>query len=116
MNSKHTHKKKGSNTLMYLDENYGNNKKPKVSYGIWPTLFEINKMLHEPSIVEPYNAVLTMFYLCEYANITYIFDNHSLYFICHELLNQQCPTYYDLNWYLSYLMSNVTACLRFPSL
>lgn len=66
------------------------------------------------SVVEPYNAALTIHELLENTDQTFCIDNEALYDICFRTLKLTTPTYGDLNHLLSATMSGVTTCLRFP--
>ena len=66
------------------------------------------------TVVEPYNATLSVNYLVESADEVYCIDNEALYDICFRTLKLTCPTYGDLNHLVSLVMSGITACLRFP--
>ena len=66
------------------------------------------------TVVEPYNATLSVHQLVENTDETYCIDNEALYDICFRTLKLTTPTYGDLNHLLSATMSGVTTCLRFP--
>ncbi|XP_001600234.1 tubulin beta chain-like isoform X1 [Nasonia vitripennis] len=66
------------------------------------------------TVVEPYNATLSICRLMEYTDQTYCMDNEALYDICFRTLKLATPTYGDLNKLVSATMSGVTTCLRFP--
>jgi tubulin beta len=66
------------------------------------------------TVVEPYNATLSVHQLVENADMVFIVDNEALYDICFRTLKLTTPTYGDLNHLVSAAMSGVTACLRFP--
>ncbi|XP_063836176.1 tubulin beta chain-like isoform X1 [Ostrinia nubilalis] len=66
------------------------------------------------TVVEPYNATLSINQLIENTNQTYCIDNEALYDICFRTLKLKTPTYGDLNHLVSLAMSGVTTCLRFP--
>ncbi|XP_063840896.1 tubulin beta chain-like isoform X2 [Scylla paramamosain] len=66
------------------------------------------------TVVEPYNATLTVNQLIENTDETYCIDNEALYDICFRTLKLTTPTYGDLNHLVSLAMSGVTTCLRFP--
>ena len=66
------------------------------------------------TVVEPYNATLSLNQLVENTGETYIIDNEALYDICFRTLKLATPTYGDLNHLISLTMSGVTTCLRFP--
>ena len=66
------------------------------------------------TVVEPYNATLSVHQLVENADETFCIDNEALYDICFRTLKLQTPNYDDLNHLVSLVMSGVTTCLRFP--
>lgn len=66
------------------------------------------------TVVEPYNATLSVHQLVENSDETYCIDNEALYDICFRTLKLSNPTYGDLNHLVSAVMSGVTTCLRFP--
>src|SRR5579871_1687854 len=66
------------------------------------------------TVVEPYNATLSVHQLVENTDETYCIDNEALYDICFRTLKMNSPTYGDLNHLVSTTMSGVTTCLRFP--
>lgn len=66
------------------------------------------------TVVEPYNATLSIHQLVENSDETYCIDNEALYDICSRTLKLTNPTYGDLNHLVSAVMSGVTTSLRFP--
>ncbi|XP_067005311.2 tubulin beta-1 chain isoform X2 [Anabrus simplex] len=66
------------------------------------------------TVVEPYNATLSVHQLVENADETFCIDNEALHDICFRTLKLQNPSYSDLNHLISLTMSGVTTCLRFP--
>lgn len=66
------------------------------------------------TIVEPYNAILSIHELIENTEETFCIDNEALYDICNRSLRMKTPTYSDLNHLVSMTMSGVTTCLRYP--
>merc|ERR1712126_209898 len=66
------------------------------------------------TVVEPYNATLSVHHLVENTDETYCIDNEALYDICFRTLKLTTPTYGDLNHLVSATMSGVTTSLRFP--
>jgi len=66
------------------------------------------------TVVEPYNATLSVNKLVEYTDEVFCIDNEALYDICFRTLKLTCPTYGDLNHLVSLVMSGCTCCLRFP--
>merc|ERR1711977_685502 len=66
------------------------------------------------TVVEPYNATLSVHQLVENADECMVLDNEALYDICFRTLKLTTPTFGDLNHLISAVMSGVTCCLRFP--
>ncbi|KAF8566865.1 hypothetical protein P879_04519 [Paragonimus westermani] len=66
------------------------------------------------TIVEPYNAVLSVHQLVENTDETFCLDNEALFDICTKTLRLSKPTFGDLNHLVSMTMSGVTTSLRFP--
>ncbi|CAO3628865.1 unnamed protein product [Mucor hiemalis] len=66
------------------------------------------------TVVEPYNAVLTVHQLVENSDATFCIDNEALYDICMRTLKISNPDYGDLNQLVSSVMSGVSTSLRFP--
>ena len=60
------------------------------------------------TVVEPYNATLSVHQLVENTDETYCIDNEALYDICFRTLKLTTPTYGDLNHLVSLTMSGVT--------
>ena len=57
------------------------------------------------TVVEPYNATLSVHQLVENTDETYCIDNEALYDICFRTLKLTTPTYGDLNHLVSATMS-----------
>ncbi|KAF7456852.1 beta-tubulin [Cryptosporidium ubiquitum] len=66
------------------------------------------------TVVEPYNATLSIHQLVENSDAVQVIDNEALYDICFRTLKLTNPSYGDLNHLVSVAMSGVTCCLRFP--
>jgi len=66
------------------------------------------------TVVEPYNATLSLHQLVENSDECMVIDNEALYNICFRSLKLTTPTYGDLNQLVSMAMSGTTCCLRFP--
>merc|ERR1712086_624833 len=66
------------------------------------------------TVVEPYNATLSVHQLVENADDVMCIDNEALYDICFRTLKLTTPTYGDLNHLVSAALSGVTCFLRFP--
>lgn len=69
--------------------------------------------LMSDAVVEPYNAILAMDALIEYADESIVMDNHALYQIVTKNMGIKSPTYADINLVISEAMSDLTASLRF---
>lgn len=67
------------------------------------------------TVVEPYNATLSVHQLVENSDETFCIDNEALYDICFRTLKLSTPTYGDLNHLVSIVMSGITTCLRVSS-
>ena len=67
------------------------------------------------TVVEPYNATLSLHQLVENTDGAFIIDNEALYDICFRQLKLTQPSYGDLNHLISYTMSGITTCLRYIS-
>ncbi|KAL3184400.1 hypothetical protein MRX96_031950 [Rhipicephalus microplus] len=65
------------------------------------------------TVVEPYNATLSVHQLVENTDETYYMDNEALDDICFRTLKLTTSTYGDLNHLVSATMSGVTTFLRF---
>lgn len=68
------------------------------------------------TVVEPYNAILSVNQLVDCSDQTFILDNEALYDICFRTLKLKSPTYGDLNHLVSAAMSGTTSSLRFPGM
>ncbi|KAF4447947.1 tubulin beta chain [Fusarium albosuccineum] len=66
------------------------------------------------TVVEPYNATLSVHQLVENSDCTFCIDNEALYDICMRTLKLTNPSYGDLNHLVSTVMSGVSTSLRFP--
>ncbi|KAI1127039.1 tubulin beta chain [Nemania abortiva] len=66
------------------------------------------------TVVEPYNATLSVHQLVENSDETFCIDNEALYDICQRTLKLANPSYGDLNHLVSAVMSGVSTSLRFP--
>ena len=66
------------------------------------------------TVVEPYNATLSVHQLVENADECFILDNEALYDICFRTLKLTNPSFADLNHLISGVMSGITSSLRFP--
>mmetsp|Transcript_126829 Transcript_126829/g.355177 ORF Transcript_126829/g.355177 Transcript_126829/m.355177 type:complete len:442 (+) Transcript_126829:89-1414(+) len=66
------------------------------------------------TVVEPYNATLSIHQLVENADQCFALDNEALYDICFRTLKLANPTYGDLNHLIANAITGTTCSLRFP--
>merc|ERR1711906_40337 len=66
------------------------------------------------TVVEPYNATLSIHQLVENADQCFALDNEALYDICFRTLKLATPSYSDLNCLIAAAISGTTCSLRFP--
>src|ERR1700722_19312160 len=66
------------------------------------------------TVVEPYNATLSVHQLVENTDETFCIDNEALYDIAFRTLKLSQPSLGDLNHLVSFTMSGVTTSLRYP--
>jgi len=66
------------------------------------------------TVVEPYNATLSVHQLVENADQCFALDNEALYDICFRTLKLKNPNYDDLNHLIANAITGTTCSLRFP--
>ncbi|PPQ72786.1 hypothetical protein CVT26_003315 [Gymnopilus dilepis] len=66
------------------------------------------------TVVEPYNAMLSVHQLVDNSDLTICIDNEALYDICVRTLHIKSPTFPDLNNLIAQVMCGVSTSLRFP--
>merc|ERR1719491_2535928 len=66
------------------------------------------------TVVEPYNATLSIHQLVENADQCFALDNEALYDICLRTLKLASPSYSDLNHLIAAAIAGTTCSLRFP--
>jgi tubulin beta len=66
------------------------------------------------TVVEPYNATLSVHQLVENADQCFALDNEALYDICFRTLKLSNPSYSDLNNLIANAITGTTCSLRFP--
>jgi tubulin beta len=66
------------------------------------------------TVVEPYNATLSVHQLVENADQCFALDNEALYDICFRTIKLTNPSYSDLNKLIADAMIGTTCSLRFP--
>jgi len=66
------------------------------------------------TVVEPYNATLSVHHLLENTDGNFSIDNEALFHISQNVLKIHSPTYEDLNHLVASTMSGLTTCFRFP--
>ncbi|EAR83596.2 tubulin/FtsZ family, GTPase domain protein (macronuclear) [Tetrahymena thermophila SB210] len=67
------------------------------------------------TVVEPYNAILSINQLIDQVDECMAIDNEALYEACVRLLKMMSPTYNTINTLISSVMSCITCTMRFPS-
>jgi len=67
------------------------------------------------TVVEPYNATLSVRQLVENSDEAFCIDNEALYDIYFRTLKLSTLAYDNLNQLVSIVMSGTTTCLRFPA-
>ncbi|TEB23288.1 beta-tubulin [Coprinellus micaceus] len=66
------------------------------------------------TVVEPYNAMLSIHQLVENSDLTFTIDNEALYDICVKTLKISSPEFSHLNHLIAKVMCGVSTSLRFP--
>ncbi|KDQ25014.1 hypothetical protein PLEOSDRAFT_160953 [Pleurotus ostreatus PC15] len=66
------------------------------------------------TVVEPYNALLSIHQLVDSGDLTFCIDNEALYDISMRTLKVKAPTFPDLNGIIARVMCGVSTSLRFP--
>lgn len=66
------------------------------------------------TVVEPYNAVLTLCEMVNGSDESICIDNEALFDICHNKLKICNPALPDLNHLVSMTMAGITTCFRYP--
>ncbi|KAF9007507.1 beta-tubulin 2 tubb2 [Cyathus striatus] len=66
------------------------------------------------TVVEPYNAMLSIHQLVDSSDLTVCIDNEALYDICVRTLKNKTPEFQNLNNLISRVMCGVSTSLRFP--
>ncbi|CAL1716088.1 unnamed protein product [Somion occarium] len=66
------------------------------------------------TVVEPYNALLSIHQLVENSDLTMLIDNEALYDITVRTLKSKNPAFDDLNVLVSQVMCGISTSLRFP--
>lgn len=73
-----------------------------------------NALQGSDTVVEPYNATLSVHQLVENSDATFCIDNEALQEICSKTLKLANPKHADLNKLISTAMSGITTGFRFP--
>lgn len=97
----------GSLLLYKLREEY--REKVITTFSIFPSL----KL--SDTVVEPYNAVLSIKALTDLADLVFCLDNEAFYDVLVRQLKVNNPTYEDINSIAAAALSDITASLRFPA-
>ncbi|VDO81048.1 unnamed protein product [Soboliphyme baturini] len=85
-------------------------KKLLATYSVFPDYQEGSDV-----VVQPYNSVLTMKRLIEYADSTVVLDNSALHRIAVERSHITHPSFSEINSFVSTIMAASTSFLRYPS-
>jgi hypothetical protein len=93
----------GSKILRTIRERYP--KVPIFTFSIFPS-----PKISE-TVVEPYNAVMTISNLIKYASCSIVLDNEALFQIAENKLEIENPSLEDLNLIIAQVLTNVTASL-----
>ncbi|XP_952782.1 tubulin alpha chain, putative [Theileria annulata] len=70
-------------------------KKSKLNFCCWPS------PQVSTAVVEPYNSVLSTHSLLEHTDVAVMLDNEAIYDICKRNLDIECPTYTNLNRFVT---------------
>jgi len=82
-------------------------KKSKIGFEIYPA------PNISTCIVEPYNAMLSTHWLLDHTEVSVVLDNEAIYAICQKQLDEDRPSYSQLNVIIAKVISSMTASLRF---
>jgi len=82
-------------------------KKSKIGFEVYPA------PNISTCIVEPYNAMLSTHWLLDHTEVSVVLDNEAIYAICQKQLDNDRPSYDDLNQIIAKVISSMTAALRF---
>merc|ERR1712241_1020852 len=82
-------------------------KKSKIGFEIYPA------PNLSTCVVEPYNAMLSTHWLLDHTEVSLILDNEAIYAICQKQLDEDRPSYKNLNEVIAKVVSSMTAALRF---
>jgi len=82
-------------------------KKSKIGFEIYPA------PNLSTCIVEPYNSMLSTHWLLDHTEVSIVLDNEAIYEIIQKQLDQDRPSYADINVIISKVVSSMTAALRF---
>lgn len=95
----------GSLLMEALKAEFG--KKSRLEFSVYPA------PVLSPSVVEPYNSILTTHATLDNTDCAFLVDNEAIYDICKNL-GIEAPSYADLNATIAQVVSSITASLRFP--
>merc|ERR1712176_1652521 len=82
-------------------------KKSKIGFEVYPA------PNLSTCIVEPYNAMLSTHWLLDHTEVSLVLDNEAIYAIVQKQLENDRPSYADLNKVIAKVVSSMTAALRF---
>jgi len=82
-------------------------KKSKIGFEIYPA------PNLSTCIVEPYNAMLSTHWLLDHTEVSIMLDNEAIYAFLQKSLDEDRPSYSQLNQVIAKVVSSMTAALRF---
>eukprot|EP01084_Bolivina_argentea_P025816 48005_1 len=105
----------GSLILIKMTDNYPD--KVSFVYSVYPSITRHSKnhLTSHNANFEIYNSILSTHQLIENCWLNFPIFNHLLFDICHKQCNIKHPTYDDINWLISLILSGVTSPIRFHS-
>jgi len=95
----------GALLMERLSVDYG--KKSKLEFAVYPAPQVAT------SVVEPYNSILTTHTTLEHSDCAFMVDNEAIYEICRRNLDNERPSFPNLNRLIAQVVSSITASLRF---
>ena len=102
----------GSLLLLKLRDNYPD--RAAFSYSLCPSTSKKKENFPQHHhVLAIYNSIFTMHHLIENTDLCYVLDNGKLLNIAQNQCKLEYPTYDDINWILSQVMSGTTSTMRF---
>lgn len=82
-------------------------KQNRIGFEIYPSASQ------STCVVEPYNGMLSTYWLTDHTDVSLVLDNEALYSIAQKKLGIAKPSYSNLNRIIAKVVSSTTASLRF---